>query len=409
MAGGTAVAIAGIGFQSNTRVSMGTANAPSLATSANQILISTPAKIDGVQDLVLNDPPTLASSVLSGVLTYGAGPSDILRLTAGSNPPTPVGGQAPNPIRVQVLASDGFTPVAGASVFFTSTPLASFSACSGGSSCTVLSDQSGQVSTQASVLTAGVITISVQLAPASYSNPQQVQTTVLGTSSALDLSLLSPSLSIAQGASASLALTARVLSNGIPISGRTVNYYLDKGSATLNPPTTKTNANGYATSQLHFSSLAGDLQVSVCVEPGDKPCATFNGTMVPASSLQMQAVAGELQSIAVGQSFQPVTVRLTDRSVPPNPVLGVSVAFQSLIGRTTGGEPIISGGDTRFTRNPLPIILGSSQNSATSDANGLATTQPSTGGFQGALAVLGSAAAGAGKVQFVLQSLWPPN
>jgi len=131
--------------------------------------------------------------------------------------------------------------------------------------------------------------------------------------------------------------------------------------------------------------------------------------MVPASSLQMQAVAGELQYIAVGQSFQPITVRLTDRSVPPNPVLGVSVAFQSLIGRTTGGEPIISGGDTRFTRNPLPIILGSSQNSATSDANGLATTQPSTGGFQGALAVLGSAAAGAGKVQFVLQSLWPPN
>jgi hypothetical protein len=410
VSGGTGVAITGIGFQANTATVIGSGgNAQPLAASANQILISAPPQADGVQDLTLIDPPTRASSVLSAALTYGAGPNDILRLIEGQNPPTPVGGQAANPIRVEVVAPDGVTPVAGASVFFTSTPAASFSACGGGTTCTVLTDQSGQASTLVNVLTAGVNTITVQLAPASYVSPQQVQTTLLGTSSALDLSLLSPNLSIAQDATANVALTARVLSNGIPISGRTVNYYLDKGSATLNPPSAKTNASGYATSSLQFSSLLSDLQVSVCVEPGDKPCATFYGTAIPASSLQMQTVAGEFQFIAVGQAFQPLTVRIADNSVPPNPVIGANVLFQSLLGRTAGGEPIILGGDTIIGRNTLPIILGSSQIYATSDANGLASLQPSTGGFQGALAILGSASGGSGNVQFVLQSLWPPN
>ena len=319
VAGGTALAVEGIGFQANTGVTIGSGNALPLAVSANQFVVSTPAKADGVQDIALVDPPTLASSILSGVLTYGAGPNDLLHLIAGANPPTPVGGQAPNPIRVKVLAPDGITPVAGASVFFTSTPAVAFAACGGGNSCTVLSDQSGQASTLVSVLTAGVMTITVQLAPASYTNPQQVQTTLLGTSSPLDLSLLSPNIWIAQGATLNLALTARVLSNGIPVNGRTVNYYLIKGSGTLNPPSAKTNNSGYASSTLQLLSLSGDVQVSVCVEPGDTPCRTFYGTAVPASSLRLQAVAGDLQLNTVGSAFQPVTVRVTDTSDASGP------------------------------------------------------------------------------------------
>jgi hypothetical protein len=407
VAGSTALAIAGFGFQENTAVAIGSGGAQPLAVSANQILVTAPAKADGVQDISLIDPPTSASSILSGVVTYGAGPNDILRLVAGANPRTPVGGQAPNPIRVQALAGDGVTPVAGASVFFTASPAVAFAACSGGASCTVLTDQSGQASSLVSVLTAGTITITAQLAPASYTSPQQVQTTLLGTESALDLSLLSPRVWIAQGATANVTLTARVLSNGTPIKGRTVNYYLIQGSATLNPPSAQTNSNGYASSTLQISSLPGDVQVSVCVEPGDAPCDTFYGTAVPASSLRLQAVAGDLQFITAAASFQPLTVRVTDTSTPPDPVLGVSVMFQSLLGRTNNDAPIVSGGDTIITRDAMPIILGMSQAFVTSDANGLASIQPSDGGFQGALAILGTVTAGFGSLPFQLQSLWP--
>jgi hypothetical protein len=407
VSGGTALAIAGYGFQSNTTVAVGNGNAQPLAASANQILATTPARADGVQDITLTDPPTLASSVLSSVVTYGAGPNDILRLVAGSNPGTPVGGQAPNPIRVQVLAPDGITPVAGASVFFSATPAVSFTACSGGSSCTVLTDQSGLTSSFVSVLTAGVMTITAQLAPASYTNPQQVQTTLLGTSSSLDLSLLSPNIWIAQGATLNLTLTARVLSNGVPINGRTVNYYLIKGSGTLNPSSATTNTDGYATSTLQISSLSGDVQVSACVEPGDAPCKTFYGTAVPTSAIRLQPVAGGLQLITLGTAFQPVTLLATDTSAPPNPVLGVGVLFQSLLGRTNNDAPVVLGGDTEFTRNSMEIILGTTQVSVTSDANGYAGMQPSTGGFQGALAILGMASAGSASLPFELQSLWP--
>ena len=407
VAGGTALAIAGFGFQANTAVTVGSANAQSLAASANQIMVTAAAKADGVQDLALIDPPTSASSILSGVVTYGAGPNDSLRLVAGANPGTPVGGQAPNPIRVQVLAPDGVTPIAGASVFFTSSPPVAFAACSGGGSCTVLTDQSGQASTLVSVLTSGTITITAQLAPASYTTPQQVHTTLLGTKSALDLSLLSPYVRIAQGATLDLMLTARVLSNGVPVNGRSVNYYLIKGSATLNPLSVNTGSNGYASSTLQISSLSGDVQVSVCVEPGDAPCNTFYGTAIPASSLRLQAVAGDLQFITVGPAFQPVMVQVTDASIPPNPVLGVSVMFQSLLGRTNNDQPIVSGGDTKITRDQMPIILGMSQASVTSDLNGFASLQPSTGGFQGALAILGTVTAGTGSLPFQLQSLWP--
>ena len=178
---------------------------------------------DGVQTITLRDPATGASSAMANVLTYGAGPSDVIKLIEGSNPATPVGGQAPHPIRVQVLAPDG-TPVNGASVFFNSTPAVSYSACAGAGSCTLLTDESGQASTRVTVLQAAVINISVLLAPASYKTPKSVQATLLGVSSAMDISLLSPFAWIAQGATIDVALSARLLANGAPAGGSTVNY-----------------------------------------------------------------------------------------------------------------------------------------------------------------------------------------
>ena len=407
VAGGTALAITGYGFQANTAVGLGSANARTLAASATQLFVTAPAKADGVQDIALVDPPTQASSILSGVVTYGAGPNDILHLIAGANPPTPVGGQAPNPIQVQALAPDGVTPIAGASVFFTATPAVAFSACSGGGSCTVFTDQSGQASTLVSVLTIGGMTITAQLAPASYKSPQQVQTTLLGVESALDIALAPQNEWVAQSATVTLALTTRVLANGVPLVGQVVNFSLYRGSGTLNPASANTDKNGYARTSLQLSDLTSEVDGNACVGANNNPCSGFHVFPVPPSSLRLQAVGGDLQLISVGPAFQPVTVRVTDTSVPPNPVLGVSVLFQSLLGRTNNGAPIVVGGDTIVTRNSMPIILGTAQVSIASDDNGLASMQPATGGFQGALAILGTVTAGPASMPFQLQSLWP--
>jgi hypothetical protein len=411
VAGGTALAIAGYGFQANTAVAIGSASAPTLAASANQIFVTASAQADGVQNITLLDPPTAATSVLSGVVTYGAGPNDTLSLIAGANPRTPLGGQAPNPIRVRALAPDGITPVAGASVFFSASPPVAFSACSSGGSCTVLTDQSGQASTLVTVLTAAVMTITAQLAPASYTSPQQVQTTLVGCAmcegTTLDIALAPQNESVAQGATVALALTARVLSNGTPQSGQVVNFSLYRGSGTLNPASATTNSNGYASTSLQLVNLAAEVDGNACAGSNNNPCLGFHVFPVPSSGVLLQAVAGDLQLITVGPAFQPVTVRVTDTSVPPNPVLGASVLFQSLLGRTNSNAPIVSGGDTDITTNPMPIILGMSQAAVTSDVNGFASMQPSTGGFLGALGILGTATAGPASLPFLLQSLWP--
>jgi hypothetical protein len=419
VAGGTPLAISGYGFQANTGVTIGTGSAQPLAVSANQIVVTASAKADGVQDMALIDPPTSASSILSGVVTYGAGPNDSLRLIAGANPSTPVGGQAPNPIWVQALAPDGVTPVAGATVSFSSSPPVDFTpgmgtpiVCSGGVGCTMLTDQSGQASTYATVLTPGAMTITAQLAPASYTSPQQVQTTLVGCvsceGSQFDIALAPQNESVAQGATLSVSLTSRVLSNGSAQPGQIVNFSLYHGSGTLNPASATTDQYGYARTTLQLSNFSLEVDGNACVGSNNNPCIGFHIFPVPSSTLRLQAVAGDLQLITVGPPFQPITVRITDASVPANPVQGAGALFQSLLGRTNNDAPIVTGGDTTITRDPMPIILGMSQTSVTSDANGLATMQPSTGGFQGALAILGTVMAGSGSLPFQLQSLWPP-
>ncbi len=405
VAGGTPLTIQGLGFESNTKVAIASGNVAPLAISANQILLIAPPHADGMQNVSLSDLATGASSGMTAAVTYGAGPDDTIALVAGSNPWTPVGGEAPNPIVVHVLAPDGVTPVPGATVVFTSSLAASFSACAGASICPVVTDQGGMASSYVTPLAAGPATISVQLAPASYSSPKQVQTTLAARSLALDLALTPQTAHIAQGASVILPLTARVLSNGAPVSGTNVNFAIVKGSGGLTSPGVVSDSNGYASTNLQLSSVTGDVQVTACVEPANLPCVTFYGTAVPASAVQLQAVAGTSQIILEGQTFQPVVVRATDFSTPANSVLGANVIFQQTVERGNGTFPGTSAGDTTIAPYPEPVILSSSQMSVSTDVNGLAEFQPTTQGLSGALQILGTAAGGTDNVQFSMQSL----
>jgi hypothetical protein len=352
---------------------------------------------------------------MTGVLTVGAGPSDLLRMISGTNPATPVGGQAQAPFAVMVTAADGVTPVAGASVQFSSSPAVAFSACGGAATCTVLSDQSGMASTFMTVLSANVMTLTAKLAPASYANPQQVQATLLGVSSALDLSLTTPAIWVAQGATVSWPITVRVMANGAPAQQRSVTYQVNRGVGSLGggtsgggaSATATTDANGYATVTLQLAAVAAAVQVSACVQPANAPCQVLNATVVPAASLQLQAVAGTLQIAAAGETLQPVVVRVVDSSLPPNAVLGASVFFQDVVGRLPQNQPIIWTGEAGIAHPGMPVILGQAQATVPSDGNGLATFALSTGGVTGDVAVVGAAGVGSASLGFVGQQLGP--
>jgi hypothetical protein len=407
VAGGTPLTIAGLGLQANTTVQLGTHSAPVLASSATQLLIDSRAAPDGVFNVLLADTSSGGSSTMTNALTVGAGPMDTIKMISGSNPGTPIGGQAPSRFSVLALAADGVTPVAGASVRFSSSPPVGFSACAGAASCTVLTDQSGTASTYMTVFSAGVLTLTAKLAPASYSNPQQVQTTLLGTSSALDLVLKTPPVWIAQGTSVSLPVAARVLSNGVPVSAETLNFQITAGSGTLSAASGVTDSTGNVSVNLQLNSLAASVRVSVCVAPANSPCQVLSATMVQTSSLQLQPISGMLQIAAAGQIFQPIAVRVTDSSTPPNPVMGASVGFLAYIGRMPGNEPIIWAGESTISQPSMPVILAESQATAQSDISGAASFAISTGGVSGNAAVVGTASAGSNSVEFEAQQLGP--
>ena len=403
---GTPLMIKGYGFRPGNTVRVGSVAASMMSAEGNFMMTVAPAGTDGVTDITLADPATGASSVMAGALTYGAGPTDTIRLISGSNPPIPVGGQTVNPIRVKVLAADGVTPISGASVQFSAAPLVAFDICSGGSTCTVLSDESGEIFAGVTVLSTGTTTITATLAPASYPNPKQVQTTIVGTSSALDVAAVQPARFLAQGSTLDLPLSVRVLSNGVPINGKTVKFTIVAGSGTLTATTPSTNSSGYASTTLHVTAISNAVQVSACAEPGDAPCQSFYLNVISTAQLQLEPVSGSVQVISSSQSFAPVIFRVTDSSSPANPIVGASVLIQSAVMRPDFDAPIENTGETIVTQPTTPVILSSWQGTVISDGNGLATYQASTG-ISGSAEVEGTASVGSSSLMFELESVQP--
>ncbi len=409
MRGGTPLVLQGMGFVPGDSVSIGGMSAPVLAVSANQFIVSAPVPaLDSVESLTVNDPLTGSFSTMTDVLTFGASSTDSLRLIQGWNPATIVGGEAPNPIIVGVTTSDGITPVSGATVSWSATSGTQLSACGSASTCTVGSDEGGQVWTRATVTVAGSTTITATLAPGSFKTPQKVQATIAGISSALDITLASQYRWLASGASADLPLTARVLANGFPQSGKTVNYQLVKGTGTLRSGAAVTDPNGYAATSIHIAGASGDVQVSACVAPALSPCQTYYFSTVATSALRMEPVSGSGQMVTAGQAFQPITLRVIDSATPPHPVQGAAVSVQSTILRPDSDAPVEGVGDSSSGDHGTPVILGSSRTTVTSDQNGLASLSPSAPGLVGALEIELLVSTGTNTtLQFEVEALWP--
>ncbi len=233
---GGAVILEGTGFAPGLAVTVGSTSAPLLATNAGQMLAAIPAQSDGPQTVTITDPVSGAFSIMTNALTFGAASTDRLVLLEGVNPPTPVGTQAVNPVIVRVLASDGITPVNGATVGWATTNGATLSTCGGASTCSAISDESGVASTWVTPAAAGNAVITATLAPGVYSPVQSVAPTLMGTSLPSAIAVTPPYVWIAQGASLSVPLTAQVVSLGAPQSGVTVNFTVAQGSGSLSSP-----------------------------------------------------------------------------------------------------------------------------------------------------------------------------
>jgi hypothetical protein len=316
---------------------------------------------------------------MTGALIYGAASTDNIVLLSGSNPAIPVGVQATNPVTVQVVASDGVTPIGGATIGWTSTNSVQLSSCGGAGACSVTTDQSGYASTWLTPAAMGVSTITATLAPGVYSPSKSVNATLNAIESSSDIGMSTPYVWISQGATLSLPLTARALSNGSPRNKVQINFTIVSGSGSLSAASAQTNSSGYATVTLNLTQITSQVKVSACVAPGNAPCSLFYGNVVSLDQQRLQQISGAGQ-VSTGKAFQPVVVRVTDSSAIPNPVMAGPVTFLTTVLRP-GGTTIGTGNETNSGNPAMPVILKVSQSSTTTDINGLANIVPSSGGF----------------------------
>jgi hypothetical protein len=381
---GGAVTVLGTGFAPGQTVTLGGAAVTPLAMNAGQMILAVPPASDGPQNITVTNPVTGSSTTMTGALNYGAAPGDQLILLIGLNPNTPVGTQATNPVSVRVVAADGVTPVNGATIAWIASNGVQLSACGGAPTCTVATDQSGYAATWLVPVAPGVATITATLAPAFSVSTQSVSATLSAIGGASEIGVLTPYLWIAQGATINVPITARVLNNGAPATNGNVTFTVLKGSGTLSAATGPTNSTGYATTTLAVSQFSSLVQMTACVAPANTPCQTVYANPVAASQLRLQPIAGAGQ-ITTGSTFQPVIARVTDSSSPANAVLGAPVLIQTTVLRPVNTPP--AGAEGNPSDPVTAVILSVSQNTATSEINGLVNLVPASGGFSPPLLV----------------------
>src|ERR1700688_3540654 len=383
LAGGLAI-LKGTGFNNRQQVSVGGTGGTTLTASANRIEAVLPAgSLDGVATIQVTDPVSGGFSQMIGALTYGASSTDLLLLLQGSETASVVGAAAANPLRVRVVAADGVTPVSGATIAWSATNGLQFSACGGATACSVLSDEVGESASLVTPTAIGQSTVTVALAPASYTTPQTRQATVVATASALDLVATTPTRWVGQGATLSIPLSVEALNLGAPKPNVTINFLVTNGTATLSAASATTSALGFATVNASITNQNADVQVIACVAPNNAPCQTFTLFSTPASLWKLETVTGSSQFVLAGQAFQPLVMRVTDSSGADNPVMGVNVVFNTTLaqisvdssptGGQQGGESAGGGG------GGMPVILGSSRVQVSTAVNGIASIVPSAG------------------------------
>jgi len=384
LAGGVTT-LNGTGFNPKLQVSVAGNNGTTLSASASQIEVALPAGLlDGTASIQVTDTVSGAFSQMIGALTYGALSTDLLLLLQGAEPATPVGSAAANAIRVHAVAADGITPVSGATIAWSATNGLQFSVCS------VLSDEAGESSSWVTPTATGQSTITIALAPASYTPPQSQQATVVGTSSTLDLVAVTPTRWVGQGATLAVPLTVEALDLGVPKANVTVNFAITKGTASLSASGGTTNVSGFATITAQLTNQNADVQVSACVAPNNSPCQTFTFFSTPSSLWTLETVSGSSQVVPTGQSFQPLVMRVTDGSLAADPVMGVNVTFKTTL--------------ARVPENGLPVLLGSSQTQVVSAQDGVASIVPSAGSV-GPCGVFITVSAGQSTAEFQMESV----
>ena len=153
------------------------------------------------------------------------------------------------------------------------------------------------------------------------------------------LAALTPTLSLAAGATINWTTQALALNNGNPASGQTVVWQTGSSITTSGPPSSTTNASGIAAKSLSVGPLAeGQQAMSTACVNGTSQCVSFTALGARPEYAWLEAVSGTAQTLPASGTPGVITLRVRDMN--GNPMAGGTVTlFQSLYAWTPPCPP----------------------------------------------------------------------
>ncbi|MDE1163003.1 MAG: IPT/TIG domain-containing protein [Acidobacteriaceae bacterium] len=363
---GGQISITGMGFASGNRVTVNGVVASVVSWSANTIVAVAPTSVlakatSGVPvSVAVTDMTTGAATSITGALVYaGAGAYTVAKVSAPASLAT--GMTAATSFAVRVLASDGVTPIAGASVSLAVSGGASLVACGVASSCVLTADANGLVQSKVAGVAAGLVTLSAT----ELSGGASVQVAVTDADPVRSVQMLATAAWVAAGGSVSLPVVLNAVQDGSPASGVPVAWSASSG-LTLSATSSLTAANGVASVSVGMNGLAsGTAQVQGCA--WSTVCAMWMVIAVDASQWVPSLASGAGQSVASSATFQPVVVVVSDAAGHVLP--GAAVTIAQTVTAWEGACPTQG-------RCPAAPVLTKSQTAAVTGADGSVSFAP---------------------------------
>jgi hypothetical protein len=367
-ANGGQITISGMGFRPGNEVTVGGVPATVSSWTASEIVAvappasAFPAGPAGAMDVEVTDHSTGGTTTMKGALSYGAGVApDEMTLVSAPSGTVEVGTKAAlSSFAVRLTLGDGVTPVAGAPVTF-SVPVggAQFGAC-GAANCVVNTDATGLASSAVTPTAYGGVTIEASAVGASVSASFNAV--------ARSIAMVRPVEYVAAGATVAWTPQATVEQNGAAAGGVAVSWTAGPGPGMALPAgLSVAGVSGLAQIALVAGPLTATQEATGEACAWSTVCASFAAVGVDPSLWRLAVVSGAGQSVAVGGTFAPVVLMVTDGS--GDPVAGAPVAIYQTV--DAAEMPCPAHGAC-----PVVPVLASSSGAAVSDADGLVTVTP---------------------------------
>jgi len=320
-AAGGPIVIHGMGFRPTDTVQVGGQQALVTSISPNEITAIAPPAASGVTgsvDVEVDDLPIYyAAAILSGGVSYDYGSGDALTLVTAPTSTVPIG--VPQPFSVIALGSD-LSPAGGVSVIYTVTSGTATLGC-GKQTCTVTVTGDGHATMNATAVdrTWSIVT-------ASLTNGASSLKAEFCGGTPPTLASLSPTLSLAAGATINWTTQALALSNGAAASGQSVVWQTTGSGITFQSSAVTTNSSGIAAKALTVGPLTeGQTVTATACLNGTSQCVTYTAFGARPEYATLQAVSGTAQSLSIQGTAGQITLRVLD--MDGNPMAGGTITL----------------------------------------------------------------------------------